>query len=180
MLPPGEVLAEQAYLVARGVRRLSLAGHCAADDADALLRVATEVERHAEHDAIPFVIDHRDGVASYGYSEASWVVDLYEWAVTDPAVPEEQRHRIAGLLLGYSAPAVSHHDSLGSGRRFAAAKRPHGGLRRLGGQLIGPENEFSKERDGEGVFAEAVLVDQPLLAEAREHLIRVARRKGLG
>jgi hypothetical protein len=45
-LPSPHVLAEQAYLVARGVRRLSLAGHChLPDDADvALLTLATELE----------------------------------------------------------------------------------------------------------------------------------------
>lgn len=120
-LPHGDVLAEQAYLVARGVRRLSLAGHAHADDEVELLRIATDVERQGDAGAIPFVIDHGDGVASFGYAEAPWVLDLYEWAVKDPAVPEEQRHRIVGLLLGYSAPAVASHDAAGSGRRFAVA-----------------------------------------------------------
>jgi hypothetical protein len=116
-----DALAEQAYLVARGVRRLSLAGHIHVTHAasDELLRVATQVERHAEPNAIPFVLDHGDGIASYGYAESSWALDLYEWAVKDPAVPQEQQHRIIGLLLGYSTPAVLRHEEEGSGRRFA-------------------------------------------------------------
>lgn len=121
-LPCDEVLAEQAYLVARGVRQLSLAGHChiAKGDPAVLLAVATQVERHTVPNVIPFVVDHGDGVASYGYSESRWVLDLYEWAVKNPSVPQEQRHRIIGLLLGYGTPAVSQHDEEGSGRRFAA------------------------------------------------------------
>lgn len=122
LLSSDEVLTEQAYLVARGVRRLSLAGHChlTADDPDVLLRLATQLERHAEPNAIPFVVDHGDGAASYGYAESRWALDLYEWTVKDPSVPQEQRHRIIGLLLGYDAPAVSRHEDEGSGRRFAA------------------------------------------------------------
>jgi len=118
-LPSEEVLREQAYLVARGVRPLSLAGHCFLGEGDLLLRVATHLERHAEANAIPFVVDHGDGAASYGYAGTRWALDLYEWTVTDPSVPEEQRHRIIGMLLGYGPPAVSRYEEEGSGRRFA-------------------------------------------------------------
>jgi hypothetical protein len=123
-LPSPDTLAEQAYLVARGVRPLALAGHCHLPEADvdvALLTVATELERHGEPGAIPFVVDHADGVMSFGYSASRWALDLYEWAVKDPSVPQEQRHRIIGLLLGYDMPAISRHEEEGSGRRFAAA-----------------------------------------------------------
>jgi len=123
-LPSADALTEQAYLVARGVRRVALGGHLHLPDEGpltALLTVATELERHAEPNVIPFVVDHGDGVASFGYAESRWALDLYEWTVKDPAVPQEQRHRIIGLLLGYSAPAISRHDETGSGRRFAAS-----------------------------------------------------------
>jgi hypothetical protein len=123
-LPAADTLAEQAYLVARGVRHVSLAGHCHLPDDDvagALLTVATEIERHAESNVIPFVVDHGDGVASYGYADSRWALDLYEWTVRDPSVPQEQRHRIVGLLLGYGTPAISRHEEEGSGRRFATA-----------------------------------------------------------
>jgi hypothetical protein len=123
-LPSDEVLAEQAYLVARGVRRISLAGHSHLPHEDpeiALLCAATELERYAESNVIPFVVDHGDGVASFGYAESRWALDLYEWTVKDPSVPQEQRHRIIGMLLGYSTPAVARHDDQDSGRRFAFA-----------------------------------------------------------
>jgi hypothetical protein len=126
LLSSDEVLAEQSYLVARGVRRLSLAGHCHVDRSDALLGLATQIERHGEPNSIPFVLDHGDGVASYGYVESRWVLDLYEWVVKDPAVPQEQRHRIIGLLLGYDTPAISRHDEEGSGRRFSSASASRG------------------------------------------------------
>lgn len=53
-LPSEEVLREQAYLVARGVRPLSLAGHChVISQSDLLLRMATHLERDAEANVIP-------------------------------------------------------------------------------------------------------------------------------
>jgi hypothetical protein len=112
-----DLLSEQSYLVARGVRPIALAGHMhvAADD---LLRLATRVERAASEGCLPFVIDHSDGTASYGYAAERWALDLYEWAVRDPHVPEEQRDRIVGLLLGYSGPSVARYEDEGSGRRF--------------------------------------------------------------
>jgi len=74
-LPSRELLAEQAYLVARGVRRLSLAD-TAPDDVDlALLTLASELERHAEPTAIPLVVDHGVGVASFGYPDSRWALD---------------------------------------------------------------------------------------------------------
>ena len=124
LLPSSDLLAEQAYLVARGVRPLSLVGHCAADPM-LMLRVATEVERQTCPGAVPFVLDHGDQTASFGYAGSAWALDLYEWAVTEALVPEDQRHRITGLLLGYSVPAIARHDDECSGRRFAyAATQP--------------------------------------------------------
>ena len=62
-LPSDDLLAEQAYLVARGVRPLALAGHCPSQH---VLRAATRVERLAVPGVVPFVLDHRDGTASFG------------------------------------------------------------------------------------------------------------------
>src|SRR4051794_24143635 len=92
-LPSEDLLKEQAYQVARGVRALSIVGHCAADQM-MMIRVATEVERSSCPGAVAFVIDHANGFASFGYAGASWVVDLYEWANDSTQVPQEQRHRI--------------------------------------------------------------------------------------
>ena len=57
------------------------------------------VERHAEPNAIPLVLDHGDGTASYGFADSRWALDLDEWVMADPAVPQEQRDRTRALLL---------------------------------------------------------------------------------
>jgi hypothetical protein len=118
-VPSEDLLAEQAYLVARGVRPLSLVGHCPADELT-LLRVATRIEAVTCPGAVPFVIDHQDGTASFGYAAAAWALDLYAWA-NAATVPQEQRHRINGLLLGYAVSAISSHEEENSGRRFSDA-----------------------------------------------------------
>jgi hypothetical protein len=117
-VPSDDLLTEQAYLVARGVRPLSIVDHCPADPMT-LLRAATAVEAVTCPGAVPFVVDHGDGTASFGYAGAAWALDLYEWANNPKLVPQEQRHRINGLLLGYSVHAISRHEDETSGRRFA-------------------------------------------------------------
>src|SRR5687767_3391453 len=97
-LPSDDLLSEQAYQVARGVRPLALLGHCPSDEMT-MLRVATQVERAACPGAVPFVVDQGDGFAGFGYAGAAWAVDLFQWANDSTQVPQEQRHRINGLLL---------------------------------------------------------------------------------
>ena len=58
--------------------------------------------------AIPFVGDLKGGAES-GYAARAWVVDLLTWAWTVPAV---QRHRILGLLLGYSPDAIGQFEEV--------------------------------------------------------------------
>lgn len=119
-LPSDDLLSEQSYLVSRGVRHLALVGLCPSDE-PIMVRVATRVEQQADPTTLPFVVDHQDGTASFGYAGARWVLDLYEWSVSDKQIPPEQRERIHGLLLGYAAGAVSQFEELGSGRRFLGA-----------------------------------------------------------
>jgi hypothetical protein len=121
-VPSDEVLLEQSYLVARGVRSLALVGECPADS-KTMIRVATRIELVGGLGVVPFVVDHGSGVATFGYASAGWAVDLYEWSNGETLVPEEQRHRINGLLLGYSATAISRHDDESGGRRFARLAR---------------------------------------------------------
>lgn len=119
LVPNRDVLSEHTYLVARGVRPVAIAGHYPTDAASAL-RIATLIEAAAPQErALPFVIDHGDGSGSFGYAANRWALDFYEWAVTDGSIPEQQRHRIVGLLLGYSPDAISRYEETGSGRRFA-------------------------------------------------------------
>jgi hypothetical protein len=124
-LPSDDLLSEHAYLVARGVRPLALVGLCPAEPL-VMTRIATRVEGVAEQGAIPFVVDQRDGTASYGYAAARWVLDLYEWAIAGEQIPQEQRERILGLLLGYSVAAVSEYEDEAPRRRFLPASASPG------------------------------------------------------
>ena len=96
---------------------MALMGWCSADPM-VMLRVATRLESSAEPGALPFVIDHQDGKASFGYAAARWVLDLYEWITRDTAIPQEQRERVTGLLLGYAPEAISRYEEGVTGRRF--------------------------------------------------------------
>lgn len=118
LVPNRDVLAEHAYLVAREVRPIAIAGHFHTTSAS-LLRIATLIESAAQGEAVlPFVINHGDDSGSFGYAANRWTLDFYEWAVTDRSIPEQQMHRIVGLLLGYSPVAISRYEESGSGRRF--------------------------------------------------------------
>jgi len=98
---------------------LALLGHCPADPLEMRVRLS-QLERSATQGAIPFVVDRGDGIAEYGYAAARWVVDLYQWVVTADAatLPVSHRHRIIGLLLGYSVAAIRDDEEQASGRRF--------------------------------------------------------------
>jgi hypothetical protein len=118
LLPSGEVLAEHAYLIARGVRPLAIACHFFVEELDPLMAVAA-VEEHSYEGLIPWALDHGDGVGSCGYAREKWAIDLYEWAVKK--APDEQREQIIGLLLGYSDYAIGRFTAEGTGRRFVSA-----------------------------------------------------------
>jgi hypothetical protein len=118
-----DLVREQAYLVARGVRPLAIVGECSADTMT-MMRTATRIETLSVPGAIPFVCDCKNGAAEYGYAAEEWVVDLFEWLVTAEGhtVPVEHRHRVLGLLLGYSPSAVRDFQAHTSGRRFSQAR----------------------------------------------------------
>jgi hypothetical protein len=124
-LPSDDLIAEQMYLVARGVRPMALVGWSTADPL-VMLRVATRLESVADPGVLPFVIDHQDGSATFGYAAARWVVDLYEWLVRDNVVPQEHRERITGMLLGYASEAISRYEDSGTGRRFLSPSESAG------------------------------------------------------
>jgi hypothetical protein len=106
-------LHEQSYVIARGVRPLALVGQCKADTV-VRSRLLARLSRHGDVGAVPFVCEREDGTAEYGYAAAQWAIDLYRWVVNEKAddvVPSCQRHRIIGLLLGYSAAAISDFET---------------------------------------------------------------------
>ena len=118
-LPSDDLLREQSYLVARGVRPMADCGDCPAEP-ERLARIITRLERQAEAGAIPFVVEHDDGSASFGYARAGWAIDLYRW-VLKTEVPQERRGQILGLLLGYSADEIGRYCDWDAGRRYLTA-----------------------------------------------------------
>jgi hypothetical protein len=119
-LPSDDLLREQSYLVARGVRPMAHVGECPSDPT-MMLAIVTTLEAQADESSLPFVVEHGSGSASFGYAAAGWVVELYRWLVTDKEIPQEHRGRILGLLLGYSAAAVGRFDDHAAGRRYLTA-----------------------------------------------------------
>ena len=113
-----ELIREQAYLIANGVRPLALLGTCEAESTT-MLRVTTQLENAAGPAAIPFVVDRGDGLADFGYAASAWALDLFRWlSRADSAIPAEQKHRIRGLLLGYGVEAIRSFEERSCGRLF--------------------------------------------------------------
>ena len=110
-----DVIIEQSYLVARGVRPLALLGHVE-NDPLLMLEVATRIETLAEKNVTPFVLDRGDGMADVGYAAAPWVADTFRWASREAASPHA--NRVIGILLGYSADAIADFESQQSIRWF--------------------------------------------------------------
>jgi hypothetical protein len=114
-LPSDDTLSEHAYLVARSVRPVAIAGNCQAEP-ETMTKAMSRLKVAGAGTAIPFVIDEGDGIATYGYASHAWAVDLLQWALT--SAPGEQVHRILGLLLGYGADSIERHEALGAGQLF--------------------------------------------------------------
>jgi len=121
---PDEGMREHAYLVGRGVRSLAIVDTCDINaDEVQMLRLATRLERFGTAGAIPFVCKGADGLVHCGYATSQWVLDLFAWLVNsrEDAVPSKQRHRILGLLLGYSPQAIREFEEQGCGRLFGVS-----------------------------------------------------------
>lgn len=110
-----DAITEQSYLIARGVRPMALLGSIPAES-DLMLKVSTRIETLAEGTVVPFVVNRGDGFSDVGYAAAPWVTDIFRWAFRHAADP--QLSRIVGLLLGYSAQAISEFESHQSRRWF--------------------------------------------------------------
>jgi len=104
-----DVLYEQVYLVARGVRPLALAGEC---DAAEAFSVRSRMSLIAAREVLTFVRDLGNGRAVCGFASHAWAIDLFMWAHTE--APPLHRDRILGLLLGYTPHAVRRFEELGA------------------------------------------------------------------
>lgn len=102
-----DLIRQHAYLVARGVRAVAIVGTCGATREE-MLKVVTRLEQLGCEGAIPFVVEGVNKKADFGYAMAKWVVDLLRWlrSTDDETVPSKHKHRIVGLLLGYSVESI--------------------------------------------------------------------------
>lgn len=123
--PSDDLILEQAYLVARGVRPLALIGTCDQDEST-LQATITRLKILAGGTAIPYVVPARcPGRAAYGYASEAWSIDLLAWALSDEC-PDTQRGRVIGLLLGYSPDEIRRHDQMGCGEQMVTWSPPPG------------------------------------------------------
>lgn len=107
-----DLINEQAWLIARGVRHLALLGSIAKDE-KAMRDTFIRLNQSCIEPAVPFVLPRKDmDCAMTGYASAQWVIDLLDWSYDQPL---RQHHQIMGLLLGYSSEQIGQHDA----REFA-------------------------------------------------------------
>ena len=108
VLPHREVVFEQSWLVARGVRALALLGTVNSEPG-AMRSAHIYLAQHGDNRAIPFVMKRDDtDYADVGFAAAQWVIDLLDWSYR--CAPARQGHCIVGMLLGYSPPEIASHD----------------------------------------------------------------------
>ena len=104
----GNQVIDAAYLVSRGVRCLSLTGAIVENSdktiSDLKIRL-NQLMPSGGYPVIPFIYKRPDGYTSYGFAKEPWVIDLFKW-VDGPDVPDDYRHMILGLLLGYDPESI--------------------------------------------------------------------------
>ena len=116
-----ELISEQAYLIARGVRPMMLF-HLI--DADPLLmgQVAGRIEQCAEGmGVLPFVWEDSSETAWVGYASSRWVFETFRWAID--SLDEPHRSRVLGMLLGYTPLEIAKYDAQQPIRGFRGATR---------------------------------------------------------
>ena len=105
-------------LIARGVRAIAVIGTCE-DDHESVQATSNRLVTLGDRMAIPFVVPASfDSHCLYGYASCSWAVDLLGFALSD-ACPNVHRHRIIGLLLGYSSSEIRNNEELSSGATWS-------------------------------------------------------------
>lgn len=131
-LPPVDVLNEQAYLVARGVRLLAVAGvvedtiENLVDVRQMLYEASVESAGSQERVPIPFLIKTPGtNLVNLGYASHESVVDVYEWLLGG-TLPGQMVIRVMGLLLGYSGEAIAQFECMQAGQRVPMRKEKNG------------------------------------------------------
>lgn len=128
-LPSVEVMSEQAYLVARGVRLLAIVGtvenvlETMVDVRQKLYEAAVESAGSQARVPIPFLVEVSGiGRVEVGFASHDWVVDVYEWLLGGD-VPDQMVGRVIGMLLGYSGDAVAQYERMQAGQRVPIGQK---------------------------------------------------------
>jgi hypothetical protein len=116
-MPSDDLLREQSYLVAKGVRPLALV----VEGRSSLASGLAHLERFSLDGNLAFVIENEAGDADAGYARAGWVVHLLYW-LRNTEIPQERRAQILGLLLGYSADEIGRFSDADAGTRYLQAR----------------------------------------------------------
>ena len=104
-----DTVSEQAYLVSRGVRPVSLLGSISNTPNEMANAFTTLKQDFVWEGAIPFVIPRKDmDCAMCGFASTEWVIDLLKWSYDH--APLRYQHQIVAMLLGYSPEAIAQHD----------------------------------------------------------------------
>ena len=103
-----DLINEQSWLIARGVRNLALLQSVDKDE-KTMRDTFVKLNQMCVEPAVPFVLPRRDmDCAMTGYASAKWVIELLDWSYDQPI---RQHHQIMGLLLGYSSKQIGQHDA---------------------------------------------------------------------
>ena len=119
---PREVLERDQFLIAHGVRHLTISGYIDSDEYTmgrmyAMLRYTPQYGCGETCSmVIPFVMRHVSGRAMCGYASHPWIIETLEWLQSEEAAPH--RSRLEGLLLGYHPDAIEADGNAFLGRRF--------------------------------------------------------------
>ena len=133
-----DLVREQAYLISRGVRPLSIVESIDPDESGMHAAFCRLQDAAAPYQgAIPFVLPMGDdGSATAGFAAEQWVVDLLGWSYAN--APARHHSQIVGLLLGYTPRAIAVYDEY----RFTGYPA---------GDLISPPNPTPPCSDKSGV-----------------------------
>ena len=115
----GPIAHSHALLISAGCRPFAEVGAIidkpgAREEVGALMGAVVRESRIDPRTCIPWYHVDKYGTASFGYAQAQWAIHRHEW-VMDTEIPTPQRHRILGLLFGYSPSAIQAHDDLHCG-----------------------------------------------------------------
>lgn len=126
LIPSDDLIREHYNLISLGVRPMTLIGEIEAHPVK-IQNLYNKLSCLAWEEGvgggapgvrpIAFVIQEKEGVwARYGYASSGWIPETFKWILDND--DSEHRHRLIGLLLGYSIESITMHDELNRGALY--------------------------------------------------------------